>query len=437
MEDDGLPAPATRARASGARPTCRHRAARRCRSAPPSTTSTAAASSPALDWTLGAHQINGGIWYEDNDFNQARRFYGEPNAAAPTRDFTEVPAQSVADAVGIRLQHRDAAVPPAGHVAGQRCLRVNFGFKSVKVENDRPARSSATVKTGTIEADEGLPAAGRLQLGAVRPDTSCSAAYAKNVRAFVSAGTAGPFSTTAGRLRRDPRLARAGDRRRPSKLGWRFRERRLRGRAGRLPRGLRGSPAGDPAGSRHRRQPVRAGQRRQRGARTGIEAGAQLAPDCRTSPGSTRCPATTRSTTTTITQQHGVPSCRSPASRWSTRRRSCSSPSSPTTTGSFFAQARAQLHRRALLHLPERGQRRRATRCSTPSVGYRFGERRAWLEGADAAGSTSPTSPTRTTSRPSARTASRNSDPTGTSQTLLLGAPRQCLRDAEGAVLSD
>ena len=40
-------------------------------------------------WTLGAHTLEAGIWYEDNEFNQARRFYPERSLTAPTQDFTE------------------------------------------------------------------------------------------------------------------------------------------------------------------------------------------------------------------------------------------------------------------------------------------------------------------------------------------------------------
>ncbi len=43
----------------------------------------------SLAWTLGDHEISGGLWYEDNDFEQARRFYGEPHVAAPTRSFLD------------------------------------------------------------------------------------------------------------------------------------------------------------------------------------------------------------------------------------------------------------------------------------------------------------------------------------------------------------
>ena len=41
----------------------------------------------ALTWSGGAHEVNGGLWYETNEFTQARRFYGEPSIAGPTRDF--------------------------------------------------------------------------------------------------------------------------------------------------------------------------------------------------------------------------------------------------------------------------------------------------------------------------------------------------------------
>ncbi len=37
---------------------------------------------------LGSHKVSTGLWYEDNDFNQAHRFYGLANAAAPSRKST-------------------------------------------------------------------------------------------------------------------------------------------------------------------------------------------------------------------------------------------------------------------------------------------------------------------------------------------------------------
>ncbi len=43
-------------------------------------------------FTLGANRVEIGMWYEDNDFNQARRFYGLGNTAgAPDRSSLKFP----------------------------------------------------------------------------------------------------------------------------------------------------------------------------------------------------------------------------------------------------------------------------------------------------------------------------------------------------------
>ena len=46
----------------------------------------------AVKWTLGAHNIEGGFWYEYNDFNQDRRFYANTRLAPrPTLQFMRNP----------------------------------------------------------------------------------------------------------------------------------------------------------------------------------------------------------------------------------------------------------------------------------------------------------------------------------------------------------
>ena len=168
----------------------------------------------ALTWTGGAHEVNGGVWYETNDFTQARRFYGEPSIAGPTRDFTELPEQSVPDGLGIRLRHRVVRVPSAGHVVGHGHaaaeLRLPLGARREHGEDGRRRRH--VVKNGTIEADEPfLP-----QVGfnwSISDDMEWFGSAARNVRAFASSGTSGPFSTTAAGFERDPRRAGAGNRR--------------------------------------------------------------------------------------------------------------------------------------------------------------------------------------------------------------------------------
>ena len=149
----------------------------------------------ALTWQAGKHEVNGGVWYETNDFTQARRFYGEPSAAAPQRSFEEFQRGPLltqweydfdTETVTFHLQDRWSITDN---------VRIDVGFRSVNVENT--ARTVVgDLKDGTIETDEPfLP-----QIGLnwrLNDQLEAFASAAKNVRAFASSGTSGPFSTSA------------------------------------------------------------------------------------------------------------------------------------------------------------------------------------------------------------------------------------------------
>lgn len=169
--------------------------------------------------TLGAHAVNGGVWYEDNDFNNARRFYGL-GRDAPGRDslsfqsnpfFTQWEYAFNTETLQFHLQDTWTV---------SEALKVNFGFKSVKVENTGATIVGAT-KNGTIQAEDNfLPQIGATY--ALTDDSEFFASYAENMRAFVSAGTAGPFSTTqagfdAIKSKLEPETSKTFE------AGWRFR----------------------------------------------------------------------------------------------------------------------------------------------------------------------------------------------------------------------
>jgi iron complex outermembrane recepter protein len=149
----------------------------------------------ALTWTLGDHELNGGVWYETNDFTQARRFYGEPSVSGPTRSFEEFQRNPFRTDWEYDFETETVAFHIQDTWSMTDAVRVNFGFKSLTVEN-RADTIVGAVKTGTIEADEPfLP-----QLGInweISEGLEAFASAAKNVRAFASSGTSGPFSTTA------------------------------------------------------------------------------------------------------------------------------------------------------------------------------------------------------------------------------------------------
>lgn len=143
--------------------------------------------------TLGAHAINAGVWYEDNSFNQARRFYGL-NRAAPQRDSLKMQT----GAFFTQWEYDFTTTSWQFHVQDtwtvSDVLAINFGFKSLSVENEAKTLVGAN-KTGKIEAkEEFLPQAGvRFDLS---EDSQLFASFARSMRAFPSSGTSGPFSAS-------------------------------------------------------------------------------------------------------------------------------------------------------------------------------------------------------------------------------------------------
>jgi iron complex outermembrane receptor protein len=148
----------------------------------------------ALTWAGDSHEVNGGFWYEGNDFVQARRFYGEPSRLAPTRSFEDFQTNPLLTQWEYDFDTTTFVFHLQDTWTVGDDVRINYGFRSVNVENEA-ATIVGAVKTGTIEADEPfLPQIGvNWGLG---ENFELFASAAKNVRAFASSGTSGPFSTT-------------------------------------------------------------------------------------------------------------------------------------------------------------------------------------------------------------------------------------------------
>ena len=149
----------------------------------------------SLSWRGDAHEIEGGVWYETNDFTQARRFYGEPTSAGPTRDFTELLTNSFRTDWEYDFDTQSVVFHLQDTWSVNDKLRLNFGFRSVNAENTAHT-VVGDVKNGTIKADEPfLPQVGFNY--AISDDIEWFGSAARNVRAFASSGTSGPFSTSA------------------------------------------------------------------------------------------------------------------------------------------------------------------------------------------------------------------------------------------------
>ncbi|NDB17222.1 MAG: TonB-dependent receptor, partial [Gammaproteobacteria bacterium] len=180
----------------------------------------------AVDWVLGEHAVEAGVWLEKNDFQQARRFYPESNLLGPTQDFTGFLSNPLLTQWEYAFETKTTQFHIADTYSVSDALKVNFGFKSMKVENTATT-IVGPAKSGTIDASEGfLPQIGFAY--ALAEGSELFGQYARNARAFVSANTAGPFSTTAAGF------AAIKDSLQPEtsstfELGWRFRSESLEG----------------------------------------------------------------------------------------------------------------------------------------------------------------------------------------------------------------
>lgn len=149
---------------------------------------------------LGRNKINAGVWYERNDFGQARRFYGlagntnvpslsptvffDPNTAF----FTQWQYQFTTDTVQTHIQDSWQITDS---------LNINAGFKSVFVKDNVTTRVAAFARqviNGGFRSDNAfLPQAGLVYTGVDHLELFAN--FARNFRPFGAAITAlSPFA---------------------------------------------------------------------------------------------------------------------------------------------------------------------------------------------------------------------------------------------------
>jgi len=174
---------------------------------------------------LGDHTVNFGVWYEDNDFNQARRFYGL-DRAAPQRNSLEMQT----DPFFTQWEYDFSTTTWQLHLQDTWMINdvftLNLGFKSLSVENAATTVIGAN-KTGTIKAEENfLPQIGIL--AALDDQNELFGSYSRNMRAFPSSATSGPFSAsqTGFEAIKDSLKPEISD---SFELGWRFRTMNFQG----------------------------------------------------------------------------------------------------------------------------------------------------------------------------------------------------------------
>ncbi|MBC7377146.1 MAG: TonB-dependent receptor [Burkholderiaceae bacterium] len=149
----------------------------------------------SLDYELDAHQIKIAFWHEKNDFDQARRFYATSPTAVPSPyDF---PSNPFFTQWQYAFSTKTDQFSVADTVALSKDLTLGFGFKSLKVKIDGQLQVGSDKPSDSITVSKGfLPQVGlNYQLSA---SDEIFASAARNMRAFQGAATGTtPFATTA------------------------------------------------------------------------------------------------------------------------------------------------------------------------------------------------------------------------------------------------
>ncbi len=148
----------------------------------------------SLTAELGSNEISVGLWYEHNDFTQARRFYAYQSLTNPGRDhlkfqrnpfFTQWLFNFNTDTLQYYVQDRISLGD----------LTVNLGWKGFKVDNEANPTIQGSLARGKIGTKDWFqPHAGiAYKLGG---NAEIFGGFTQSTRAFVSSATSGPFSTT-------------------------------------------------------------------------------------------------------------------------------------------------------------------------------------------------------------------------------------------------
>lgn len=147
-----------------------------------------------LTLNTGPNEMEVGVWYEGNDFVQARRFYSLDNVlTASSRNSLKFQSDPFFTQWEIDFSTDTFQYHVKDSLDLGENVTVSGGWKGVKVNNSAQAIVAGSLPSGDIESrDWFLP-----QVGAVARlgDAEVFANYTQNMRALVSAATSGPFST--------------------------------------------------------------------------------------------------------------------------------------------------------------------------------------------------------------------------------------------------
>lgn len=145
------------------------------------------------EFDLGDHLIKAGVWFEDNDFDQARRFY----AASPSTSVYRFPSNPFRTQWQYAFNTKTSQFSLSDTWSLSRNLTVGAGFKALKVKIDGQLEAGSDMPSGSITAEKGfLPQLGiNYRLSA---NNELYGTIARNMRAYQGAATGtSPFATSA------------------------------------------------------------------------------------------------------------------------------------------------------------------------------------------------------------------------------------------------
>ena len=149
-------------------------------------------------YRTGPNTFKVGVWYENNHFSQARRYYGMADGTEPNRDilaFQQNPF--LTDWFGHYVTHTFQYDVQDTLLLFDDALSLSGGWKGFKVTNEASLTPGTrlTLAAGKIDAKDWF----QPQVSAlyhVSSHAELFADYTENLRAYVSSATTGPFSTT-------------------------------------------------------------------------------------------------------------------------------------------------------------------------------------------------------------------------------------------------
>ena len=149
-------------------------------------------------YDTGNNHFEVGGWYESNDFENARRFYGLADQNTPSRPVLDFNSNPFFTQFDVKFDTQTTMYYVSDKLTLNN-LTLSGGWKGYRVLNEA-TRIVGTLAAGKIEAkDWFLPQAGALYK--INENTELFASFTQNMRAFTSAAVGGsPFATTQAGL---------------------------------------------------------------------------------------------------------------------------------------------------------------------------------------------------------------------------------------------